>query len=192
MALVGHYIARSLIKIIWIHLGMIKRKPELLDAPDSFKTNTGYRFISKSNVAFKITIPRPLGGYVYRTVGLLKLGEEEAFNKAIKERDQLGQKTWGKFWNKILSDYTYLSHLPRNLEPMYFLDPKDTSKLGEYRANWITFVDGKRGKVARRYKVSAHGKLGAYMLAKKELQEAYKDKLDLLKFMGRNSVLTMQ
>lgn len=171
---------------------MRKRKPELLDAPEAFKTNTGFRFISKSDVAFKITIPRPHGGYLYRTVGLLRLGEEKALRKALKERDQLGKELWGKFWSKIISDYTYLSHLPRNLEPVFFLDPTDTSKLGEYRANWTKFVDGKKDKVARRYRVSAHGKLGAYMLAKKELQEAYKDKLDLLKFMGRNSVLTMQ
>lgn len=171
---------------------MRKRKPELLDAPDAFKTNTGFRFISKSDVAFKITIPRPEGGFLYRTVGLLRLGEDKALSKAINERDQLGKELWGKFWKRIISDYTYLSHLPRNLEPTYFLDPKDASKLGEYRANWMKYVDGKKVKVARRYKVNVYGKLGAYMLAKKELQEAYKDKLDLLKFMGRNSVLTMQ
>ncbi|ELP5898618.1 Fe3+-citrate ABC transporter substrate-binding protein [Vibrio vulnificus] len=168
------------------------RKPELSEAPEAFKTNTGFRFISKSDVAFKITIPRPHGGYLYRTVGLLKLGEEKALRRAIKERDQLGKGLWGKFWSKIISDYAYLSNLPKNLEPMYFLDPADTSKLGEYRANWIENVDGKKCKVARRYRVNAHGKLGAYMLAKKELQEAYKDKLELLKFMGRNSALTIK
>ncbi|HAV1574506.1 TPA: Fe3+-citrate ABC transporter substrate-binding protein [Vibrio parahaemolyticus] len=165
---------------------------ETINAKAYFKSNTGYRFISKGKTAFKISIPKPDGSYTYRTVGFVRLGEEKALKKAIIERNKKGKEIWGKFWHQVVSDWTLLARLPRNLEPRHYLASDKESQAGEYRANWVMRKGDEVVKVARRYSCDEHGKLTAYLLAKKALMHAHKNNLELLAFMGRNSLIGLK
>lgn len=156
------------------------------------KSNTGYRFITRSKTSYKITIPKPEGGFYYRSLGFQRIGESEGLQLAISERNRMGSILWRKFWSSVLTDATLLSSLPRNLEP-YQRNATDRKSLTlEYIARWKKEVDGKKIIVSRRYSCDKHGKLAAYALAKAALIEAYKDKMELLKFMGRNSTVSLK
>ncbi|WP_240207704.1 Fe3+-citrate ABC transporter substrate-binding protein [Vibrio sp. CyArs1] len=161
-------------------------------APAYFKSNTGFRFISKGKNAFKLSIPKPEGRYIYRSIGYVRIGEEIALKKAIKERNRLGKQSWGKFWHSVVSDWTLLARLPKNLEPTLCKASDRKNETLEYRANWIERRDGELFKVSRRYSCTKHGKLGAYTLAKKAILHANKEKLALLQLMGRGPIVKMK
>lgn len=165
---------------------------ETQNAPAYFKSNTGYRFITLSESAVKICIPKPNGGYFYKTIGHKKIGEEQALKKAIKERNKHGKRIWSKHWHRVVSNWTLLARLPRNLDPRFQYRTDRNSSQGEYRANWIEWVNNKPIKKFRRYSCDEHGKLGAFMLAKKQLEDAHKDKYELLKFMGRAPIVKLK
>lgn len=166
---------------------------ETVNAPSYFNGNTGYRFISKSKNSFKISIPKPEGGYFYRTLGYLKIGEEQALLNAIKERNINGKKLWGKFWHKVVSDWTLLARLPRSLDPIKrSVGPKQNDSY-EYMANWMEKQpDGRNIKKSCRYRCTKYGKLGAYTKAKKKLLEAHEHHMPLLRFMGRAPIVDLK
>ncbi|EMY6611263.1 hypothetical protein [Vibrio harveyi] len=161
-------------------------------APAYFKSNTGFRFISKGKTAFKISMPRPEGGYRYKSIGFKRIGEQKAIRKAITERNKLGKAEWGKFWHKVVSDWTLLARLPRSLEPLERIASDRKSLTLEFVANW-TERDryGHPLKKSRRYSCEKHGKLAAYTMAKKALIDANQSNMDLLVFMGRSPVVKL-
>ncbi|OCP68460.1 hypothetical protein AKH08_16755 [Vibrio parahaemolyticus] len=166
---------------------------ETQNAPAYFKSNTGYRFISKNSRAYQIKIPRPEGGYLYRNLGYLKVGEEQGLRNAIRERNKLGKELWKGFWHRVVSNWLLLARLPRDLEPKLYNAPDTTEESTEYRARWTTYeVNGEKEEHCRRYSCAKHGKLGAYSLAKTALQEAHKPNLSLLAFMGRTPIVKLK
>ncbi|MCG9576061.1 hypothetical protein L1D14_07390 [Vibrio tubiashii] len=163
---------------------------ETTRAPAYFKSNTEYRFISKGTTAFKISIPKPEGGYRYKSIGFKRIGEQEALRKAIIERNKLGKEEWKKFWHKVVSDWTLLARLPRSLEPLVRSASDRKSPTLEYVANWIERdKHGNPIKKSRRYSIEKHGKLAAYTKAKSALLKAHTSNMQLLIFMGRSPVI---
>ncbi|MET2951738.1 Fe3+-citrate ABC transporter substrate-binding protein [Vibrio owensii] len=157
-------------------------------------TNTGERFISvtKYGQAIRVAIPKPCGERVYRSIGTKNLGLDKALKEAIKVRNKLGRELWGEFWSLLRDDKTLLYRLPRSLEPS--LQAKnygnDPDFVGDYYvANWIELIDEKPVKKNRSWKIGKkHGKIDAYIKAKRHLQLVHRDVLPLLKFMGRIKV----
>lgn len=165
---------------------------ETANASAYFRSNTGYRFISEGVESIKIQIPKPAGGFYYKSIGHKKMGLDKALKVAISERNKQGKKLWKGFWEDVLTDWTLLARLPRSLEPVFGVR-SNKKKLGyEYRVSWNEYRDGKLIKVFRRFSCEVHGKLGAYSLAKQSLQTAFRDKLDLLNFMGRGSIVSLK
>ncbi len=82
--------------------------------------------------------------------------------------------------------------MPRHLEPKLCIRSDKPSLPYEYQASWNEYHNGEVVKVARRYSCEKHGKLGAYSLAKAALQEAHKEHLELLQFMGRASLIQLK
>lgn len=158
-------------------------------ARSNFKTNTGYRFITKGKTAFKISIHKPDDTYLYKSVGFVRLGEEKALRKAVKLRNEIGKAHWGKFWPRILNEPNLITRLPHTLEPTYITVTDGGKILDVCQAMW-TNKNGER--CCRRYSLNKYGKLAAYMKAKRAMLEAHKDVLELLKFMDRVSTIELK
>lgn len=155
-------------------------------APKHLQSNTGYRFISEGKTAYKIAIPKPLGGTQHKSVGFKKLGKKEALQKALVERNRLGKELWRGFWHRVVSDWTLLMRLPRSLEPHERKASDKKSLTIEFVANWNSRnADGEVIKNSRRYSTSEHGRLGAYSKAKQALLTAHEANMPLLVFMER-------
>jgi hypothetical protein len=78
-----------------------------------------HRIISQTDKTFKISLPKPEGGYWYRSVGYVCIGETHGLELALSGRNSMGKKLWRKFWLKVLNDLNTLKYLPRSLEPVY-------------------------------------------------------------------------
>lgn len=158
-------------------------------------TNTGHRFISKSDSAFKIHIHLPDDTILHRSVGYLKIGEEKGLRKALKLRNKLGVEHWTrKFWNMILDDPYLFTRLPHSLEPKVVYKPNPTKSNPNnrdecYIAKWRQF----NGSGESHYKtvvrsVNKYGKLAAYTQTKKALTDAHSDLIPLISYMERQSI----
>ncbi len=158
----------------------------------SEESSPSYRFISKANNVYKVSVPKPQGGYRYKSIGFKKIGEEKALKIAVAERNKIGKEEWGKFWSKVLSDNTLLARLPRSLEPVLRRANDKKSQHLEYVSNWMEVdSNGSYIKKGRRYSCEKHGKLGAYIKAKNCLLDAHKSNMELLSFMGRNPIVNL-
>ena len=161
-------------------------------------TNTGHRFISKAKTAYKIHIHTPEDKVLHRSVGFLKIGEQNGLQKAIELRNDLGNEMWGKFWRRLLKDPYLMTRLPHSLEPKIIFKPRPTKDSHDakdecYIAAWRNYDDN--GKLI--YKsvvcsINKHGRLAAYTKTKKALLEANKDNLEILEFMGRLSSIDLK
>ncbi|MFM2618660.1 Fe3+-citrate ABC transporter substrate-binding protein (plasmid) [Vibrio alginolyticus] len=153
------------------------RVSECRNAYAYFVSNTGYRFITKKKTCYAVSVPKPEGGYVRRSVGFVRIGEKKALRKATKIRNQIGKELWGRCWDRVRKQFNLLARLPKSLDPR------------------LTTIDGKQYYVARYTKydendqkrehfikvsVSAHGKLAAWTLAKRKLLKAHSDVMDVL------------
>lgn len=164
---------------------------ETISAYSYFKSNTGYRFITKSenNTCFKVSVPKPEGGYQYASLGYLKLGERRAMRVAINKRNKIGKHLWGKYWEKVRTDFTLLARLPRSLEPRIWTGE---TGLKYYRFSYVSDVFDKesgkfvRKKICRKVSISRLGRLAAYAKAKRMILDVYEPDIALLKFMNRN------
>ncbi len=122
-----------------------------MDRKSNLKTNTGHRFISKSerNTAFKIHIHTPDDTLLERSIGYKIIGEKKALKKAIKLRNQLGREMWKKHWSRVLHDETLITRLPHTLEPKIIKKPSPTiaepnKKTPYYMARWTEYIDGEK------------------------------------------------
>ncbi|WP_147422115.1 Fe3+-citrate ABC transporter substrate-binding protein [Vibrio harveyi] len=164
---------------------------ETRNAHSYFKSNTGYRFITKSerNTCFKVSVPKPEGGCQYASVGYFRIGERRAMRAAINKRNKIGKRLWGKYWNRVRTDFTLLSRLPRSLEPRIWTGE---TGLQYYCFDYMSDVfDGDKEewvykKVHRKVSISRLGRLAAYAQVKRLILEVYKTDIGLLKFMNRN------
>ncbi len=164
-------------------------KGETQNAHSYFKSNTGYRFITKSEkqFCFKVSVPKPEGGYQYASVGYFRVGERKAMRKAIKKRNQIGKLLWGKHWERVRKDFTLLARLPRTTEPRLWV-----SKTGiqYYCFDYMSdeFDESKKRYKKKHFKVSINrlGRLAAYIEIKRKILNIYKQEIELLKFMNRN------
>ncbi|RJX71640.1 Fe3+-citrate ABC transporter substrate-binding protein [Vibrio sinensis] len=154
-------------------------------------TNTGHRFISKAKTAYKIHIHTPDDEVLHRSVGFIKLGEEQGLKKAIQLRNEIGLEMWGKFWPRLLKDPYLMTRLPHSLEPKIIFKPRPTkenptAKDECFIAAWRNY--DANGKLIYRSvvcSINKHGRLAAYTKTKKALLEANKENLEILDFMGR-------
>lgn len=154
------------------------------------------KFISDTARAVKIHVHMPDDTIVHKSFGALR-DREKARKRAIKERDRIGKKAWGHFWERVLYEEGFFERIPHSLEPALVRKPA-TLKSGErvrrdyYLAKWVnwekTTPRGKTYNKTRLFSIEKYGKLGAYSMAKKALQEGNKDYIDVVKHMDRYSV----
>lgn len=64
------------------------RVSECRNAYAYFVSNTGYRFITKKKTCYAVSVPKPEGGYIRRSVGFVRIGEKKGLRKATKIRNQ--------------------------------------------------------------------------------------------------------
>ncbi len=150
-----------------------------------YPTNTGYRFVSKGDGRFKIHIHMPDDSVCHRSVGYKKLGEERALRNAVKLRNDIGRKAWGKFWVQILNDPSLIIRLPHQLEPQEQYDND-----GRHYYQVMYTKDGERKCFKR--SIDKFGKLGAYNQCKRLLMEIYKDEIEIIRHMERFNVVKYQ
>lgn len=155
----------------------------------NYQTNTGHRFISKGKTAFKIHIHTPDDKTLHRSVGFVRIGENKGLRKAIKLRNELGREMWGKHWNRILNQPDLITRLPHTLEPTYLTVTDGGKTLDVCQAMWS---DRKGERHCRRYSLNKHGKLGAYIKAKKAILKAHRDVIDILLFMNRINTIDLK
>ncbi|HHX8304449.1 TPA: Fe3+-citrate ABC transporter substrate-binding protein [Vibrio diabolicus] len=154
-----------------------KRVSECRNAYAYFVSNTGYRFITKKKTCYAVSVPKPEGGYIRRSVGFVRIGEKKGLRKATKIRNQIGKELWGRCWDRVRKQFNLLARLPKSLDPR------------------LTTIDGKQYYVARYTKydesnqkhehsikvsVNANGKLAAWTIAKRKLLNAHSDVMDVL------------
>lgn len=170
---------------------LVKHICSLLKHSDKKEPTTDQRFISKSSTAFKIHIHCPDDTVLHRSVGFVRIGEEEGKRKAIKLRNKLGQELWGKYWTQVLHDEKLLIRLPHSLEPQIVYKPhptknKPNQRLKCYIAKWRTDTENepKRYKTVVR-SIDKYGKLAAYSQTKRAIMEAQQHNIPILQFMGR-------
>lgn len=149
----------------------------------NYQTSTGYRFISEGTNAYKVSIHLPDDTYVYSSIGFVTLGKKAALRKAIKTRNELGHRAWGKFWRRVLKEHDLIISLPHNLEPKL-------SKCGTYYAAY--WSDENKKRKCRKRSVEKYGKLAAYMQCKRVLLDAHRKNLELLLFMDRLSTIDLK
>ncbi|MEZ8238629.1 MULTISPECIES: Fe3+-citrate ABC transporter substrate-binding protein [Vibrio] len=154
----------------------------------------GHRFISKGRTAYKIHVPDSSITVQHLSVGFIKLGEKEALKIAIKKRNQLGKKFWGKHWKRILEDELLLGRLPRSLEPTLVYKPTPTLSDPDkkelcYLTKWrvLNTNSGKYQYKTVVRSIGKYGKLSAYIQTKSALLEAYSDILPIIEHIGRYS-----
>lgn len=146
------------------------------------------KYISQSKLSFRIHIPLPNGETMHKRVSYKKNSKEQAKQKALQFRDELGYEHWGQFWEEILDDSTLLQRLPKTFEPLLL---QERDKYGNqriiYRSMWVE-RDSKGEKTRKCFKRStvAHGFDGAYLLCKNALLKAYEDYIPLILFMKAN------
>ncbi|ANP79290.1 hypothetical protein A134_23030 [Vibrio crassostreae 9CS106] len=152
----------------------------------NYDTNTGHRFISKGRTAFKLHIHLPDDTISHHSIGFIRQGEKKALAQAIRKRNALGNKAWGKHWHRVLHDKTLITKLPHSLEPLRMTE--NGKEL--YRAMWNTFSpDGKCTRHCMKRSVEKHGALSAYKQCKDKLLDVYKDYIPIISYMDRFNVI---
>ena len=162
----------------------------------NYDTNTGERFVSlsKDRASYKIHIHMPDDTVHHRTVGCIKLGLEKGFKKALKLRNEIGKKAWGKHWNRILNEPHLLTSLPHSLEPI-FVDrtERDGKTRLEYQFQYKEYDDKRRAKSHTfRRSIIKHGKMSAYIQVKRKIQEVYADRIDIIRHIERYNPIILQ
>ncbi|MCV5979335.1 hypothetical protein OFO29_44000, partial [Escherichia coli] len=67
---------------------------------------------------FKIHIHTPEDKILHRSVGYIRIGEKKGLKKAIRLRNEIGIKLWGKkLWKRVLNEPELFTRLPHSLEP---------------------------------------------------------------------------
>ncbi|EGR3070265.1 Fe3+-citrate ABC transporter substrate-binding protein [Vibrio parahaemolyticus] len=146
------------------------------------------RYIYTSKTAYKIRIPTPDGKGIFRSVGFVRSGKREALKRATKLRNTLGKEVWHEHWDLVLKTPDLLANLPFTIEPTLYDQPTgDNTSIPVYRVMWGEYDPklGRSKRVLRQYSLNKHGKLGAYLKAKKAIYDAHKEVYGLLIFMGR-------
>ncbi|WP_146107126.1 hypothetical protein [Vibrio diabolicus] len=82
------------------------RVSECRNAYAYFVSNTGYRFITKKKTCYAVSVPKPEGGYIRRSVGFVRIGEKKGLRKATKIRNQIGKELWGVVGIAFVSNST--------------------------------------------------------------------------------------
>ncbi|UTZ44556.1 Fe3+-citrate ABC transporter substrate-binding protein [Vibrio campbellii] len=165
-------------------------KGETRNAHSYFKSNTGYRFITKAanQPCFKVSVPKPEGGYQCASVGYLRIGERRGMRKAINLRNKIGEKLWGKYWNRVRTDFTLLARLPRSLEPRICQkkDSRSQYYCYDFMSDEYDEEKGRYKKCHRKVSIARLGRLAAYIEIKRKILAIHRHDLELLKFMNRN------
>ena len=160
-------------------------------AKSNVETNTGHRFISKNETTFKVHVHAPDDTIIHRSVEFLRRGESIGLKKAIKLRNEIGSKLWGKHWRVVLKDPLFITRLPHSLEPKIVYKPRHmkdgTLTRSEcYIAAWVEErPDGTRKTRSLVRSVEKHGRLAAYTACKRALLEGNSQYIEILDFMGR-------
>lgn len=164
----------------------------------NYETNTGHRFISKAKTAFKIHIHCPDDTVLHRSVGYIRIGEKAGLKKAIKLRNELGKELWKKHWKRVLNEPDWFTRLPHSLEPKIIYKPRPskanpTHKEPYYIAKWYGKAeDGKRKVYSKLAPINKLGKLAAYQVAKQALMDAYKDDINIIRYMERMTIVSLK
>ena len=167
-------------------------------AKSNYDTNTGHRFISKAKTAFKIHIHCPDDTVMHRSVGYIKIGEQAGLKKAIALRNKLGKEMWGRHWKRVLTERDLFTRLPHSLEPRIIYKPNPRvgnpdHKEPFYLASWHEKTsDGKSQYRSKLASINRYGKLAAYNITKRALQDAYADVIDIVLFMNRATTVTLK
>ncbi|KOO07005.1 Fe3+-citrate ABC transporter substrate-binding protein [Vibrio sp. Vb5031] len=144
-----------------------------------------YRFISKSDVAVKIHVHLPDDTTTFQSIGFIKSNERLALIKAVKIRDEIGERAWGKYWHQVLRDRYLFTRLPHTLEPKIIFKPRGDTIDECYLAKFPVVVNGQRKMKSVVRSIRNRGREEAYKQTKKAILDGYKDVLDIMLFMGR-------
>lgn len=144
-------------------------------------SSVNHRFISRSDSAIRVHVHLPNDTLTGYSIGFVKKGEQEAMSRALKLRDEIGEKEWGEYWPRILDDRYFFTRLPENLEPRLMIK----SGMECYIATFSVLQNGKLVKKSAVRSTHRRGKAGAYRETKEALIEAHQGVIDILLFMGR-------
>ncbi|MDF5103798.1 hypothetical protein P3603_22765 [Vibrio parahaemolyticus] len=154
--------------------------------------NLNCKFISHEEHRVRVHIHLP-DDSVYERSFTTSKGRDKAMRKALKERDSIGKKAWGKFWPRVLSEPGFFERMPHSLEPKQ-IDKVKVYKNGNkvvfpyYAAIWADHSSKGCGKKTRLFSIKKMGALGAYNAAKRHLQEVHADYIPVIKHMERFNV----
>ncbi|MDF9399171.1 Fe3+-citrate ABC transporter substrate-binding protein [Vibrio sp. 1180_3] len=163
----------------------------------NYETNTGHRFISETNTAYKIHIHCPDDSVLHMSVGYLKCGKSKGLRKAVALRNRHGFDMWGKYWKIVLRQPEVFTRLPHSLEPKVIHKPRPTKLEPDrtkpyYIAKWVVYGEGTKKTRSVLASIDRYGKLAAYSKAKKALMNANKHNLGILSYMGRVGILDLK
>lgn len=150
------------------------------------------KFISHEEHRVRVHIHLPDDSLYERSFTTSK-GRDKARRKALKERDNIGKKAWGKFWDRVLSEPGFFERMPHSLEPKQ-VDKVKVYKNGSkvvfpyYAAIWADHSGKGCGKKTKLFSIKKMGALGAYNAAKRHLQEVHADYIPVIKHMERFNV----
>ena len=113
--------------------------------------------------------------------GFLKNGEQEAIERALTLRDEIGEQEWGEHWPRIISDRYFFIRLPRSLEPRLTIK----SGVECFIATFSVMEGGMLLKKSVVRSTHGRGKTAAYREAKEALIDAHQGVIDVLLYMGR-------
>lgn len=154
--------------------------------------NLNCKFISHEEHRVRVHIHLPDDSLYERSFTTSK-GRDKAMRKALKERDKIGKKAWGKFWDRVLSEPGFFERMPHSLEPKQ-IDKVKVYKSGSkvvfpyYAAIWADHSGKGCGKKTKLFSIKKMGALGAYNAAKRHLQEVHADYIPVIKHMERFNV----
>lgn len=154
--------------------------------------NLNCKFISHEEHRVRVHIHLPDDSLYERSFTTSK-GRDKAMRKALKERDNIGKKAWGKFWDRVLSEPGFFERMPHSLEPKQINKVK-VNKNGSkvvfpyYAAIWADHSGKGCGKKTKLFSIKKMGALGAYNAAKRHLQEVHADYIPVIKHMERFNV----
>lgn len=154
--------------------------------------NLNCKFISHEEHRVRVHIHLPDDSIYERSFTTSK-GRDKAMRKALKERDNIGKKAWGKFWDRVLSEPGFFERMPHSLEPKQINKVK-LNKNGSkvvfpyYAAIWADHSGKGCGKKTKLFSIKKMGALGAYNAAKRHLQEVHADYIPVIKHMERFNV----
>ncbi|HHK8526254.1 hypothetical protein [Vibrio parahaemolyticus] len=154
--------------------------------------NLNCKFISHEEHRVRVHIHLPDDSLYERSFTTSK-GRDKAMRKALKERDNIGKKAWGKFWDRVISEPGFFERMPHSLEPKQ-IDKVKVYRNGSkvvfpyYAAIWADHSGKGCGKKTKLFSIKKMGALGAYNAAKRHLQEVHADYIPVIKHMERFNV----